>query len=99
MSINRTAKRIDANQQSIVDALRRLGASVYILGKPVDLLVGYRGKNLLVEVKDGAKPPSARALTQAQIDFCATWLGQWAVVKDVPEAIDLVRRGFPTGAA
>jgi hypothetical protein len=99
MSINRTAKRIDANQPAIVDALERIGASVYILSKPLDLLVGYQGRNWLVEIKDGSKPPSARHLTPAQIDFCATWRGQWALVKDVAEAIDLVRRVSPPVAA
>jgi hypothetical protein len=31
-----------------------------------DLLVGYRGKWWLAEVKDGEKPPSARELTDAE---------------------------------
>ena len=53
----RKAARIDRNQPEIVDALRKRGASVALLhtahdGIP-DLLVGYKGKNFLLEVKDG----------------------------------------------
>ena len=51
--------RADKNQPDIVDALRGLGASVEILsqvGKSCpDLLVGYHGINLLMEVKSGDK--------------------------------------------
>ena len=63
----RTAARVDANQSSIVKALRSAGAFVQQLhtigdGCP-DLLVAYRGKWHLIEVKDGDKPPSQRKLT------------------------------------
>jgi|GEM_PF-5567154 len=59
----RRSARIDRNQPEIVEALRKLGASVQPLhtahdGIP-DLLVGYQGRNFLLEVKDGTKPPSA----------------------------------------
>ena len=37
----RHAARVDANQIQIVSALRAAGAYVWIIGLPVDLLVGY----------------------------------------------------------
>ena len=56
------AKRVDANQGEIVDALRAVGAKVqplHMVGEGVpDLLVRYRGDLHLVEVKDGRKPPT-----------------------------------------
>jgi Holliday junction resolvase len=65
----RYANRIDANQNQIVDAMRKVGAVVRIIsqgdGIP-DLLVGYKGYTILMEVKDGDKVPSARKLTEAE---------------------------------
>jgi len=67
----RYAARVDANQQSIVKALRDAGAYVWIIGLPVDLLVGFAGQTYLVEVKDGSK----KRLTKLQEDFFASWCG------------------------
>lgn len=67
------AKRVDANQSSIVSALRDIGAFVqtlHMVGQGVpDLLVIYRGKIHVAEVKDGNKPKSARKLTEAEIEW------------------------------
>lgn len=97
----RRAAKIDANQPEIVQAFRRAGCSVAITsavgdGFP-DLVVGINGLNVLVEIKDGAKPPSARRLTPDQVDFHGNWRGQVIVVETVDQAIDLVNtvRGLP----
>jgi len=76
----RRAAKVDDNQAAIVDAFRKLGASVQHLhavgdGCP-DLLVGFRKVDALVEVKDGDKMPSKRALTPDQHDFFETWKGR-----------------------
>lgn len=67
----RRAARVDANQAAVVAALRRAGCYVQDLsgvgGGCPDLLVGYRGAWHLLEVKDGAKPPSRRELTPAEL--------------------------------
>ncbi len=74
----RRAAKIDANQPAIVDGLRRLGYRVQSLasvgqGVP-DLLVGCPdGRLVLLEVKDGAKPPSARKLTPDEEAWHAVW--------------------------
>ena len=39
MSINRTARRIDANQTQIVKALRQAGCAVAIVGKPIEAVM------------------------------------------------------------
>ena len=90
----RRAAKVDANQSEIVAAFRKAGATVTPLhavgqGCP-DLLVGFRGVNYLVEVKDGAKPPSARKLTPDQVSWHDTWRGQVAVVKSAAEALALL---------
>lgn len=88
------AARIDANQPEIVEALREAGCSVQLLhmvgkGCP-DLLVGWQGLNVLVEVKDGSKPPSARKLTPDQEIWHDNWRGQVTVVCSVHEALTAV---------
>lgn len=69
--------KVDANQKVIVEALRAAGCFVQSLagigaGCP-DLLVGtcnYDGQAWVVmEVKDGSKPPSQRGLTEDEIGW------------------------------
>lgn len=89
------AAKVDRNQAEIVAALRKIGAKVYVAssfgqGFP-DLICGYRGRLMLLEVKDGAKPPSARKLTPDQVRFHADWTGlPLYVVASVEEAIETV---------
>jgi hypothetical protein len=78
----RYAARVDANQAEIVKVLRDAGAYVWIIGLPVDLLVGYKGHSFLVEVKDGSK----KRLTQLQEDFFLEWCGGTLCRIDSPEA-------------
>jgi hypothetical protein len=78
----RYAARVDANQQAIVKALRDAGAYVWIIGLPVDLLVGYKNHTFLVEVKDGSK----KRLTALQEDFFLNWTGGTLARIDSPEA-------------
>jgi len=85
----RRAAKVDANQREIVAALRGAGATVQLLhavgeGCP-DLLVGWNGLNLLLEVKDGSKPPSAQKLTPQQEVWHRDWRGHRVVVNS-PEA-------------
>lgn len=77
MSIHRYAARVDANQGQVVDALRQAGATVWVIGLPVDLLVGYRGVTLLMEVKTkaGKLAPKAKPHTRLQKDFLLSWTG------------------------
>ncbi|MCU4576111.1 hypothetical protein ACMHYC_10865 [Acinetobacter courvalinii] len=92
----RRAAKIDANQTEIVKALRQVGASVQSLastgkGCP-DLLVGFRGVNWLLEIKDGQKVKSARKLTPDQIEWHESWCGQVHVIEDIDQAIKLISK-------
>jgi len=92
----RYANRIDANQNNIVEALRKAGAYVRIIsqgdGIP-DLLVAYKGYTILMEVKDGDKVPSARKLTEAEQKFFDEWTGGLLViVNSVDEALETLKR-------
>ena len=89
------AARIDANHEQVVSALRAAGASVQSLagvGKGVpDLLVGFQGKTLIMEVKDGRKTPSERRLTEDQVKWHGAWRGgPLAVVDGVDAALRML---------
>ena len=78
----RRAARVDANQDQIVSALRGAGAYVWIIGLPVDLLVGYKNHTFLVEIKTDSK----KRLTKLQTDFFENWSGSTLARIDSPEA-------------
>ena len=69
MSLYRRAARRDQNEADLIRALHDVGCVVKQLREPADLLVGYRGRFLTLEVKDGNKPASARKLTSDEIDW------------------------------
>jgi hypothetical protein len=84
-------KRVDDNQQLIVQALRQAGASVLHLhtigrGCP-DILVGWRGNNVLIEIKNGMQPPSHRKLTTQEAAWHQMWRGKVATVATIHEAL------------
>lgn len=88
------ALKIDANQPRLVAFMGKLGASVQSLGTVgdgcPDLLVGFGGKTYLMEVKDGAKAPSARLLTPAQGKWRQAWAGQYAVVENEQDCLSVL---------
>ena len=95
----RRAAKVDANHSSVAYAFERLGCSVRSLaavgsGMP-DMVVGIAGRNLLIEVKDGAKSASRRKLTPEQQAFKDSWRGSILYVtdaKDVPTIVNAMRR-------
>lgn len=88
-------KRTDANQKEIVDRLRTLSnVSVYsthTIGKGFpDIIVGYKGKNYMIEIKDGKKPASQRKLTADELVFHMKWKGQIATCKTFEEVLEII---------
>lgn len=88
------AAKADANQPVIVDAFRKLGCVVFhthMVGKGFpDIVVRCpSGGVRLVEIKDGAKPPSARALTKPEAEFHETWPVH--IVETTGDVVRLVR--------
>ncbi len=85
------AKRKDANHNEVAEHIDACGWSVFDTsalgyGFP-DLLVGKPGFNCVVEIKDGAKPPSARELTKAERDFRDNWTGPYIVATCPTDAL------------
>jgi len=90
----RRAANTDNNHAETVKYLRSLSMSVQPLasvgsGVP-DLLVGFRGVNVLIEMKDGEKVPSKRVLTADQEQWHAKWAGQVHVANDKEAAARVV---------
>ncbi len=90
----RTVSRVDGNQAEIVKALRAIGASVlhlHQLKNCFDLLVGYRGRTHIFEIKDPAQPLSKRQLTAGEAEFRRTWRGTpYHVVETFDEALAIL---------
>jgi len=81
--------RVDANQGQIVEIARDMGASVADThmvkdGFP-DLVVGWRGHNLLVEVKS----PVGR-MTKDQLVWQDNWRGPVHIVRSAAEMVELL---------
>jgi hypothetical protein len=88
------AKRVDDNQRKIVEQLRKLNISVQHLhtigqGCP-DLLLGFRNRNFLVELKDESKPASAKKLTDDEQEFFNEWNGQVSKCESLEEILKVV---------
>lgn len=74
--VRRRAARVDLNQEEVVAELRRLGISVELLhqiGRGVpDLLLGFAGRNFLIELKSTKKG----ILTLDEENWHQSWNGQ-----------------------
>ena len=85
----RTAARVDGNHREIVNWLGRIGASVQSLAREgegcPDILVGYKGKNYLFEIKI-----EKGKLNSRQQKWHSSWKGQVNVIKDWREAFEVI---------
>lgn len=84
-------KKVDSNQTKVVKALREFGCSVQHLhavgrGCP-DIVVGYKDRNYLLEIKDGEKK-----LTPDQVIWHYDWKGQVEVVTSPEQAIETIKK-------
>src|SRR5271157_3512036 len=86
--------RVDANHTAIITALRQAGITAFSIasignGKG-DIVAGYQGINVLLEVKNPKQEPRKQRLTRDEIRHHREWNGQIAVVKTAEEAIAAV---------
>jgi hypothetical protein len=93
----RRAARRDSNEGDIIKAMREAGAYVKVINDEglFDLLVSHgpegNKRTLLIEIKDGSRPPSARRLTDAEQKFHDEWPGSdLYIVNSVEEALALL---------
>lgn len=93
----RRSSRVDANQPEIVSALRDIGCSVESLhrvgGGVPDILVGYRGRNYLMEIKN---PEAVNRQRGSQLlPEQSAWHNAWrglpvAVVRSINDALEVL---------
>ena len=94
----RHAKRTDANHADIRDGLRKAGYTVvdtsHIGNGYPDLTVRIGCKlPILLEVKDPAKPKSAQALTDKEVEFFELFMPICYVVTSVESALEAIEHG------
>lgn len=87
-------KKVDSNQRLLVEQMRQLGMTVshtHMIGKGFpDVVVGYRGRNYLFEIKNPLQAPSKRKLTQDEIIWHDRWRGQVSVVESIDDVLKIV---------
>lgn len=94
MTALRWARRADDNASALRDGFRKLGGSWLDLvpetgGEP-DALLGWRGQDRLVEVKNPQGKRSARRPRAKQLDWHRSWRGRRpAVVETLAEIVAL----------
>ena len=74
MSLARRAAKRDASEPEIVSTLEQCGFTVFRMNEPCDLLVGFRGKNYLIECKTEGTA-YGRTLNANQEAFNEYWRG------------------------
>lgn len=87
--------RQDENHKEVRKAFEAFGCSVCDLsqlGRGVpDILVGFGGLCIAVEIKDSAKPPSARKLTPDEEKFRMNWKGGYRLVTNLEDVAETVK--------
>ncbi len=83
----RRARRVDANHREVVEALEHAGCSVLVVNLEFDILVGRAGKNYMLEIKDGKKPPSQQRLTDNARKLHNRWKGTISTVSSIDAAL------------
>lgn len=95
MSKHRRAAKVDANQGEIVTALRAIPGVTVQLGMD-DILIGYRGVNYWIEIKE---PDSVSTVTgevrpscikDSQHKLVAEWKGQYDICHDIGQILKII---------
>jgi len=86
MGMPKYAKQRDANEPAIVKELKQIGCSV-VRGDLVDLIVGYRGRSWLFEIKF---PGKRNRLQPSQVELKCNFLGQYDIIETSAEAMKIM---------
>ena len=95
MSKNRRDPKKDANQPDIVIALRAL-EGVTVLEDVDDILVGYRNRNYLIEIKnpeytlDKDGRATKDCFEESQIDLFRDWQGQYSPAWTYEDCLEII---------
>lgn len=95
MSKYRQAARVDDNQPSIVEHLRKLSGVTVEPGHD-DILVGYKGQNYWIEIKDPAKTLNkcgrvkAKEIKKKQRELLSSWAGNYYIAWTFKEIVEII---------
>jgi len=89
VSLIRYAKKTDATQKAIVEALRKVGIKVWIISKPCDLLTYYPAYRRWRPLE--CKPEKGKRKDQGEQDAFLALTGV-PVVRTPSEAIEAITR-------
>jgi len=85
----------DSSQDGIVDALIDAGATVQDMSRAgsgglPDLLVGFQGRNYLIECKPATGQKHQLVLRPVQAEWHGKWAGQVAIAQTPEDAIRII---------
>lgn len=87
-------RKTDRNHAELIEQIRKIpGVTVidtHTLPKFVDCVVGVRGVNYLLEIKDPKKPPSGRKLTKDQKKLHSVYTGTIHVVEKFDDVLKII---------
>lgn len=89
----RYGRRSDHNQSDVMYALRAVGAVVFDIQEPFDLLVDYKGKWYVIEVKNpetNARKKGGSKLTETQEQILARLSAPVHIVETPKEALEVI---------
>ena len=84
----------DRNAAPIIEAMRKAGACVEPLGRPVDVLLTVDGLTTIAEIKTA----KGKTRSRAQAAFLKRWRGPCPILRTVDEGVALVNRLKSTAA-
>ena len=96
----RYAKRTDENHKQVVEELRASLPEATVFDASgagrvfPDLVVGFKRRNYLFEIKNGNHVPSRRRLTAAQVGMHGNWQGQVAIVHSAADILAAIARDW-----
>ena len=87
--------RTDKNHSALLKLIKTIpGVSIQDLGWASggvpDTMLGFRGRNYLVEIKRPDTAPSKSKLNDAQVEWHETWRGQVAVCRTFSDVLKVL---------
>ena len=92
----RRVAKVDTHQKEIMEALRACGAKVWFIGYPLDLLVAFRERFYILEVKTpGKKPTKSQIETMMKMGDAGCKAHVVYSVEEAMEAIGIMKLDNP----
>lgn len=88
-------RKTDLNHKEIIDKLRQIPNlsvfSTHTIGKGFpDIVIGYKDKNYLVEIKSKKNTIKENTLTPAEMKFFLDWKGQYFIAYSFEQVLNML---------